>query len=205
MAAAADRVAGDVFERVSPELVLVDATLAEEVRRRLGVPDDTVARTGRMGSEPRLSFHVAEVGLDEETVGEGNAVDGGDAPPVPAAAMHHDLGIDDLIVIPDDDLRSVPPLLVVVPTEVTQRVAEPQETVAQRVPDAGDAIVEPADARTQPPSTRRSYPALPSPSNDADEEDATDVVLRVIRDQIEHEAPPKRRRRLLLRLAPRRG
>ena len=70
MAAAADRLAGDVLERVSPELVLVDAALAEEVRRRLHVPDDTAARIGGMGIESRLSVHVAEVGVEGDTVEE---------------------------------------------------------------------------------------------------------------------------------------
>ena len=205
MAAAADRLAGDVFDRVSPELVLVDAALAEEVRRRMGAPDDTLARVERMDIEPRLRAQVDEVERDEETGGEANAVAGGDPHSLPAFAIevgHRDLGIDDLIVIPEDDLRNVPPALVVVPSkEVTQRVVEP-ETFAELVPEVDDVIVVPAAGRTQPRSTHQSYPTLPSPSDDADEEDATDAVLRLIRDHIGREAPTKRRR-LLLRLARR--
>ena len=194
MAAAADRLPGDVLDRVSPELVLVDAALADELRRRLDAPDDTLATIERMDSEPRLPAHV-------------DAAAAGDTLPLPAAAMeveHRDLGIDDLIVMPEDDLRDVSPTLLAVPNEdVTQRVAEREETVAALVPDAEDVIVVPADGRTQPQGTHQSYPALPSPANDAGEEDATDAVLRVIRDHIGQEAPPKRRRRLVRRLARR--
>ena len=161
MAAAADRLAGDVLERVSPELVLVDATLATEARRRLDVPDDTASI---------------------------------ESPPVPATSFekeHGDLAIEDLIVIPEDELRSMPPRLLMIPND------EPQEIIAGRDSDADDVIVVPADGRAQPQSTSRSFPALPSPSNDTHEEDATDAVLRVIRDHIQHETPPKRRRRFL--------
>jgi hypothetical protein len=44
MAAAANRLVDDPLEIVSPELVLVDAALAAEVRRRLVVPEDTLTR-----------------------------------------------------------------------------------------------------------------------------------------------------------------
>jgi hypothetical protein len=37
---------------VSPELVLVDAALSEEVRRRLVIPDDTLTRLGGRGDHP---------------------------------------------------------------------------------------------------------------------------------------------------------
>ena len=201
MAAAADRLAGEVLECVSPELVLVDAALAEEARRRLGVPHDTAASTGREGIEPRLFVDVAavevEVEADGETEIEEDAVAGEEIVPVPAEALegeHCYLGIEDLIVIPEDDLLSVPPMLVVVPNEdVTQRSREPEEIVAPR--DADDVIDVPADGRAQQQSTSQSFPPLPSPSSDADEEDATDVVLRLIRDQMEHRTPSKRRRR----------
>ncbi len=203
MAAAADRLSGDVLERVSPELVLVDAALAEEMRRRLGVPDDTFTSIGRMDIEPRLSVHVAEVeaGVEEETGVARDALAGDEVLPAPAAAIveeRGDLGIDDLIVIPEDELRSVPPTLRVVPNEdITQLAPEPEEIVAARVSETDDVIVVPADDRVQQTRTR-TYPALPSPSSDADEEDATDVVLRLIRDHIDNETPPKRRRRRLV-------
>jgi hypothetical protein len=196
MAAAADRLPGDILERVSPELVLVDAALAEEARRRLDVPDDAAARIGRLGIEPRLSVDVAEVGVEGEREVEQDASAGDEFPPVPAAAFeeeHGDLGIEDLIVIPEDDVRSVPPRLLMVPDD------EPEEIIiAARDSDAEDVIVVPAVGQAQPQSTTRSFPPLPSPSSDADEEDATDVVLRLIRDHIQHETPPKRRRRRFL-------
>ena len=197
MAAAADRLAGDVLERVSPELVLVDAALAEVARRHLDVRDDTDERIERMGIEPR-SVDVAEVGGETEV--DKDASPGDESPPVPAAAFeeeHGDLGIEDLIVISEDDLRSVPPRLLMVPSD------EPEEIVAARNSGADEVIVVPADGQAQPQSTTRSFPPLPSPSSDSDEEDATDVVLRLIRDHIGRETPPKRRRRLMPRLGRR--
>ena len=202
MAAAADRPAGDLFERVSPELVLVDAALSEEMRRRLDASDDTLARIGRMRVDPRVSIQVAEVEVDEETDAENNGVAEGEPLPVPATAVEvtqDDTGIEDLIVIPEDDLPSMPPTLPVVPDEgVTRLVPEPEEIVESRMSEIDDRVVAPAEDRAQPQSTSRSYPALPSPPTDADEEDATEVVLRQIRDHIELETPPKRRRRRLL-------
>jgi hypothetical protein len=184
---------------VSPELVLVDAALAEEMRRELGAPDDTLARIAR-GIEPRTC--VAEVGVDERPEAEDNAPAAGMSLAVPGPALdvaHGDLGIEDLIVIPDDDPPSVPPELFVAPDElVTQLVPEPEEIATARVSGTDDSIVAPVDDLAEPQRTSRTYPALPSPSSDADEEDATNVVLRQIRDHIEHETPPKGRRRRLL-------
>jgi hypothetical protein len=179
MAAAADRLPGDVLERVSPELVLVDAALAEEMRRRLDVPDDTLVRIGRTRIEPRLSVHVVEVEVGDESEVEKNALAGGEPLPVPATALEiapRTVGIEDLIVLPESDAPSVPPALLVAPDESVTRLAP---------------------APTDQDEPRGSYPRLPSPSSDADEEDASAVVLRQIRDRTEPEIPPKRRRRLL--------
>jgi hypothetical protein len=189
MAAAADRLAGDGLERVSPELVLVDAALAEQVRRLIHAP--------------WLSVHVAEVGVERDPVEEMDALPGDEIPPVPPAAFeeeHGYLGIDDLIVIPEDDLRSMAATLVAVPNEdITQRAPEPGETLPVVDSDADDLIVVPADGRAHLQSASRSFPPLPSPSSDADGETATDVALRLIRDQLQHEKPRKRRRRWFLR------
>ena len=203
MAAAADRFAGEVLEHLSPELVLVDAALAEAARRRLDAPEDTAVCIGRLGIEPRLLVDVAAVevvvGVDGETEIEEDAVAGERILPVPAAALEEEhcyVGIEDLIVTPEDDLQSVPPMLIVAPNDdVTQRTPEPEEIVAAR--DPADVIVAPSDGRAQPQSTSRSFPPLPSPLSDADEEDATDAVLRLIRDQMEHQTPSRRRRRFL--------
>lgn len=178
MAAAADRPSGDVFERVSPELVLVDAALFEEMRRRLAVSDDTLARIGSARIDPHVAIHVAEVELDEERDAENNAFAGGEPLPVLATALdvaHHDAGIEDLLVVP-----------------------EPDEVVGFHVSEIDDLAAVSAEDRAEPQRTSRSYPALPSPPSDADEEDATEVVLRQIRDHIELEAPPARRRLRLL-------
>jgi hypothetical protein len=202
MAAAADRPSGDVFERVSPELVLVDAALFEEMRRRLAVSDDTLARIGSARIDPHVAIHVAEVELDEERDAENNAFAGGEPLPVLATALdvaHHDAGIEDLLVIPEDDLASMPPTLLVVPGEGgTRLVPEHDEVVAFHVSEIDHLVAVSAEDRAEPQRTSRSYPALPSPPSDADEEDATEVVLRQIRDHIELEAPPAPRRLRLL-------
>jgi hypothetical protein len=200
MAAAADRHPGDLLDRVSPELVLVDAALAEEMRRRLAVPDDTLERLGRERVEPRPSLHLAELGVADEAEAEESPPAGGEPLPPPASARepaHEEGGIEDLIVLPEEDPPSVPAaLLVASEEEVTRRVAVPaEETLAARVSAPEDAIVVPIEDRAKP---RGSYPALPSPSSDAGEEDATAVVLRQIRNRLEPEAPAKRRRRRLL-------
>jgi hypothetical protein len=198
MAAAADRLLGDVFERVSPELVLVDAALAEEMRRRLDVPDDTLVRIGRMRIEPRLPVHAAEFADGDETEVEKSALAGAEPLPVPATALedvHRDVDIEDLIVLPEGDPPSFPPTLLVAPDEcVTRLAAAPKETVAPRVSGLDHPMVVPAEDQAEP---RGSYPRLPSPSSDADEEDASSVVLRQIRYHTEPDTPPKRRRRLL--------
>ena len=197
MAAAVDRLTGDLLERVSPELVLVDAALAEEARRRLDVPDDTAASLERVGIEPRLPVYAAEIGVEGETEEEEDALAGDEIPPLPAAVFdeeHGDHGIQDLIVIPEDDPRSVAATPILPNEDVPPRVPEPEETVAAGDSDADDLVVVPAGGRAHPPSTTRSFPPLPSPPNDADEENATDAVLRLIRDHIEDETPPKRRR-----------
>jgi hypothetical protein len=206
MAAAADRRPDDVLEQVSPELVLVDAALAEEMRRRLAVPDDTLLRIGRTRTEQRLSVHVAEVGCGEATEVEKDALAGGEPHPVlprDIGVAHHDVGIEDLIVLPEDEPSSAPPAPLVTQDEgVTRPVAAPEDTVAPRVSGLDDLIVVPAEDRAEP---RGSYPALPSPSTDADEEDTTAVVLRQIRYRIEPDAPAKRRprrRRLLSFVSP---
>jgi hypothetical protein len=178
MAAAADRPSGDVLERVSPELVLVDAALFEEMRMRL---------------------HVE---VDDEGDAENDAFAGGDLLPLPATALavvHHDAGIEDLILVPEDGVGSVPPTLLVVPDEGgTGLVAEPEEIVASRAFEIDDLAAVPAEDLAEPQGARGSYPALPSPPSDAAEEDATEVVLRQIRDHIELEPAPARRRRRLL-------
>jgi hypothetical protein len=201
MAAAADRLVDDPLVRVSPELVLVDAALSEEMRRRLGVPDDTLGRIGRMPIGPRVSVHVAAVPVDEGREAQNNASAGDELLPMPATALevaHHEAGIEDLIVRPENELPSLPPTLLVVPDERgTGLVPETQESVASRVSEVYDPVVVSAEDGVQPQSTHQSYPALPSPPSDADDEDATEAVLRQIRDQIGHETSPKRGRRRL--------
>ena len=163
------------------------------MRRRLDVPDDTLVRIGRVRIEPRLSVRVADVGGGEEPDVERTALAWGDPIPVPVTALEVGrlgVGIEDLIVLPERDPPSVPSAVLATPDDV----AAPNEAVAPRVSGLGRLTVVPAEDQ---PEARGSYPKLPSPSSDADAEDASAVVLRQLRYRTEPETPPKRRRRLL--------
>jgi hypothetical protein len=147
MAAAADRLSGDALERVSPELVLVDATLGSQARERLPVPDDTLTRLGRHRIEapaiPLQEPDVVEVDTEPSP-----------APHVDADLAEHESGtsgIEDLLVRPAEE--------------------------------------RPSEAE----SKRRSYPALPTPPPGTGySEDATEAVLRHIREHLEVDATPAR-------------
>ena len=165
-------------EPVSPELALVDAALATELRAILVVEDPSVATTA-----------VARPAREEP------AVELVEVPPV-ASAMEIDENdpIADLIVRAPES-RAEPPTLV---AETPPLVAEPPTLVVEpavEVPThdpSADAVVEEDDQ----PAERSWYPALPAPGdNDAETMDATEAVLREIRDRLTTPAPAKRRRR----------
>ena len=164
MAAAADRLVGDALEILSPELVLVDASLREELLRRLDVADDTLSRISRE-TEP---------------------------------AVNREATIEDLIVIPLEE-RPNPPKDLPVRTADTLTPGPPAFE-----PSAGieDLIVVCDEDQTETKRTNRMYPPLPSPAEDAYAEDATDVVLRQIRDHLEPEPPADPPRLRLVSLVP---
>jgi hypothetical protein len=152
-------------EPVSPELALVDAALATKLRAILVVGDPLIATTA-----------VARPAREEP------AVERVEVPPV-APAMEIDAHdpIADLIVGGPGSRVAEPPTLVV----------EPAVEVPAHDPSA-DPIVEEADQ----PAERSWYPALPAPGdNGAEPMDATEAVLREIRDRLATPAPAKRRRR----------
>jgi hypothetical protein len=152
-------------EPVSPELALVDAALATKLRAILVVGDPLIATTA-----------AARPAREEP------AVERVEVPPV-APAMEIDAHdpIADLIVGGPGSRVAEPPTLVV----------EPAVEVPAHDPSA-DPIVEEADQ----PAERSWYPALPAPGdNGAEPMDATEAVLREIRDRLATPAPAKRRRR----------
>jgi hypothetical protein len=159
-------------EPVSPELALVDAALATKLRAILVVGDPLIATTA-----------VARPAREEP------AVERVEVPPV-APAMEIDAHdpIADLIVGGPGSRVAEPPTLVVEPPTL---VVEPAVEVPAHDPSA-DPIVEEADQ----PAERSWYPALPAPGdNGAEPMDATEAVLREIRDRLATPAPAKRRRR----------
>jgi hypothetical protein len=158
-------------EPVSPELALVDAALATELRAILVVVDPFVATTP-----------VARPAHEEP------AVELLEVPPVaPAVEIDEHDPIADLIVQGPESRFAEPPTLVAEPPTFI----EPAVEVPAHDPSA-DPIAEEADQQAE----ASWYPALPAPVDDSAEPmDATEAVLREIRDRLTTPAPAKRKRR----------
>jgi hypothetical protein len=145
------------LEPVSPELALVDAALAAQLRAILDAPMRHVALT-------------ASAGRDEPA---------GDRVEYPAVAsiarVHENDPIADLIVPGPES-----------------RLAEPSKFGAHEHDPSANLFVQETDQRDQ----MSRYPALPSPANGGPEQmDATETVLREIRDRLTTPTPARRRRR----------
>lgn len=169
--------------QVSPELVLVDAALAEELRPSLDTPPASTA----------VALHVVSItsaDLEPETVVVGVA-------PL-AAESSSDVDTSDLIVgaIDGDAVES----------ETTSAALSPSMAVVDSVddnagaaaaPDYGDTsdlIVRPADDATHGSEATSRYPALPAPEDaGVDPMDAAEAALREIRARMTTDAPETRR------------
>lgn len=150
----------------SPELVLVDAALAAEVRHLLVVPEDTLERLERDGDRRRrVSQDVApppepnDFGLTEHE--------------------HTEFSEDDF-ARPESGRHST------ASDSETSKLAPPTPELAdpirrKDVASAGHVIEhmtpEESDQRQHASNT---YPTLPSPPPEDSQEDATDAVLRLI-------------------------
>jgi hypothetical protein len=153
----------------SPELALVDSTLATRLRSELPVPGD--ARE-RLASERTVRAPVLELVVDSPDVSLEE-----EAPPEREHEVAVD-GVDDLLVLPEasgpddpgaptaDDLAAVSAVLV--STEDDSPVHEPAD-------DTG-------------------YPSLPVPGRDVASTEETDAVLRGIQRRLTQEPQPKARR-----------
>ena len=151
---------------VSPELVLVDARLAAEVRHLLVVPEDTLERLEHDGGRRR------------------NATQG--VAPLPES---DDSGVAEReqTEFPEDDVA--PPESGPHPTasgsETLELAAPAPDTDdlirRQDVPPAGQVIdhVTPNES-AQGERASNTYPTLPSPPQEYSQEDATGAVLRLI-------------------------
>jgi hypothetical protein len=165
MVVAADRLNDQRFG-VSPELVLVDAVLAAEVRHLLVVPEDTLGRLERDGDrrrrasqEPAPLPEPTDFGLTEHE--------------------HPEFSEDDFAV-PESGQHATAS-----DSETWQPAApapEPADPIRrQDVASAGRVIehVTP-DESAHGQHASNTYPALPSPPPEDPQEDATDAVLRLI-------------------------
>ena len=197
MAAAADRLVGDVIENVTPELVLVDAALGAQVRDQLPVPDDTLTRLRRPRGDEHPTTQPAGIAIAEHH-------HLGPAPP-----EELELGIDDLIVTTAEERSRTERTTNGVYPQVAALLAVSDKALPPDVPelekrpvatDLGidDLIVIPEGEHVEKEGSSRMYPALPTrPPADPYEEDATDVALRQIREHIEPDEATRPRHRKL--------
>jgi hypothetical protein len=149
-------------ESVSPELALVDAALAAQLRAL-----DTPTR------------HVAA----SPSAQSGRTEPAGD--PVEYSAVASMVRVDENDPIAD--------LIVQSPVS---RLPRPSTVVAHEHDPSADVFTQETDQHAE----RSGYPTLPSPTDGGWEQmDATETVLRAIRERLTTPTPPIRRRRFTLR------
>jgi hypothetical protein len=168
--------------QVSPELVLVDAALAEELRPSLDTPPASTA----------VALHVVSItsaDLEPETVVVGVA-------PL-AAESSSDVDTSDLIVgaIDGDAVESETRSAAPSPSmAVVDSVDDNAGAAAPDYGDTSDLIVRPADDATHGSEATSRYPALPAPEDaGVDPMDAAEAALREIRARMTTDAPETRR------------
>jgi hypothetical protein len=161
MAAAAE-LHGDPRSGVSPELVLVDASLSAEVRHLLVLPEDTLERLlgsqrGRSSEEVEPLPELGEFSKIEEEVADDQVL--AETPQGDCAELWH-YTTDSSVTLP-----AVP-------------VGRSEGLVNDSVSVSDHPIEQtPRDELEQPVNT---YPTLPSPPPEVAQEDATETVLRLI-------------------------
>ena len=165
MTVAVDLLHDPVFG-VSPELVLVDAALAAEVRHLLVVPEDTLERLERGGDRRRrVSQEAAPLPEpDDYGVAEHEGTEFSEEDVTPSESEMHSTASD---------------------SETSQPVAPASELadpIGQEDAASADQVIEPMtpDESAQGQPASNTYPALPAPPAEYPQEDATDAVLRLI-------------------------
>ena len=150
---------------VSPELVLVDAALAAEVRHLLVVPEDTLERLERGGDRRRrVSQEAASLSEpDDYSVAEHERTEFSEDDVAPSESGKHSTAAD---------------------SETSQPAApapELADPIRRKNAASADQVIEPmTDEPAQGQQASNTYPALPAPSPENPHEDATDAVLRLI-------------------------
>ncbi len=151
---------------ISPELVLVDAALAAEVRHLLVVPEDTLERLERGGDRRRcVSQEAAPLpNPDDCGVAEHERTEFFEDDFAPSESWKHSTASD---------------------SKTSQPAApEPELADPMRRRDAALAgqVIQPMtpDESAQGQHESNTYPALPAPPPENPQEDPTDAVLRLI-------------------------
>jgi hypothetical protein len=150
---------------VSPELVLVDAALAAEVRHLLVVPEDTLERLERGGDRRRRGSQEAAPLPEPDDYG---------------VAEHERTEFSEDDFAPSESKHST------ASESETSQPAAPAPELADPIPRkdvaSADQVIEsmtPGES-AQGEHASNTYPALPAPPSENPQEDATDAVLRLI-------------------------
>jgi hypothetical protein len=151
---------------LSPELVLVDAALAAEVRHRLVVPEDTLERLERDGDRRRRASQEVAPRPEPDD---------------------YDVAEHEHAELPEDDFArsergqhstaSNPEAL-----QPAAPASEPDDLIRRQDVASAGQVIEPStsDESAQGQQASNTYPALPSPPPEYSQEDATGAVLRLI-------------------------
>ena len=149
---------------VSPELVLVDAALAAEVRHLLVVPEDTLERLERSGDRRRRGSQEVAPLPEPDDYG---------------AAEHErtEFSQDDLA--PSEVHSTASDSNTSQPAAPAPELADP---IRRKDAASADQVIAPMtpDESAQGQHESNTYPALPAPPPEYPQEDATDAVLRLI-------------------------
>ena len=173
----------EVTPRISPELALVDAALAEELRASLDAPLASAAVALHVVSIPK-----ADVEREETFVAD-----------VPAwvAESSSDVDASDLIVGATDADAGESETTAASPSPPEAMVGSVDDYARAAAPeydDTSDLIVGPADDAPHGSEATSRYPSLPAPENaGADPMEAAEDALREIRARMTIEAPETRR------------
>lgn len=162
----------DASRAASPELALVDATLAAELRLMLRLPSEIDVRP----QPPARDVAPMQSGLADDLIVEPVQPIVRAVRAAPETVAPDAISADELIVFPNE-----PPLVLPVSVGVADAVPPP-------------ASVDASGGDEESPDARSNYPVLPA--LDARTTDETDAALRRIREQIATVEPPTRRRRV---------
>ena len=169
--------------QVSPELVLVDAALGEELRLSLDSPPASTAVAAHVVSLPPADLER------DETVVVGVAAAAAEAP--------SDVDASGLIVGAIDDHAEEPETTAASPSPPTAPSSSVDDDARPAEPDHGDTsdlIVGSTEDATHGSEAASGYPSLPAPEDaDVDPMEAAEAALREIRARMTVDVPETRR------------